>query len=90
MTTAQAIGAIVVVALAMVFITGGYAIHLKHVVDDIIRDEKAKLYAWALKRAERIAAEKFTEMLRTVRITIPVELINESDIDWGEKDDEAA
>lgn len=77
------IGLLVAVG-AVTFIAGGYCLHLKKVVEDIIRKEKARLRAWAVKYAEQLARERLAELLRNVRISVPVELINESDIDWGE------
>lgn len=69
---------------AVIFIAGGYCLHLKKIVQDIIREEKARLRAWAVKYAEQLARQRFAELLRHVRINVPVTMINESDIDWGE------
>ena len=72
---------------AVIFIAGGYCLHLKKVVEDIIRKEKARLRTWAVKYAEQLARERLAELLRNVRINVPVTMINESDIDWGEEND---
>lgn len=69
---------------AVIFIAGGYCLHLKKIVQDIIREEKARLRAWAVKYAEQLARQRFAELLRHVRINVPVTMINESNIDWGE------
>lgn len=69
---------------AVIFIAGGYCLHLKKIVQDILREEKARLRAWAVKYAEQLARERLAELLRHVRINVPVTMINESDIDWGE------
>ena len=73
---------------AVIFIAGGYCLHLTKVVEDIIRKEKARLRAWAVKYAEQLARQRLAELLRNVRISVPVELINESDIDWGDAHEE--
>lgn len=77
---------------AILFIAGGYVLHLRKIVMDIIKDEKARLRAWAVKYAEQLARQRLAELLRNVRISVPVELINESNIDWGEEqgEDDAA
>ena len=69
---------------AVIFIAGGYCLHLKKIVQDILREEKARLRAWAVKYAEQLARQRLAELLRHVRINVPVTMINESDIDWGE------
>lgn len=69
---------------AVIFIAGGYVLHLRKIVMDIIKDEKARLRAWAVKYAEQLARQRLAELLRNVRINVPVTMINESDIDWGE------
>ena len=69
---------------AILFIAGGYVLHLRKIVMDIIKDEKARLRAWAVRYAEQLARERLAELLRHVRINVPVTMINESDIDWGE------
>lgn len=73
---------------AVIFIAGGYVLHLRKIVMDIIKDEKARLRAWAVRYAEQLARERLAELLRNVRINVPVTMINESDIDWGEADEE--
>ena len=55
---------------------------------DILRDEKRRLRAWAEQRAEIMAEERLRELLLRVRIRVPVTLINESGIDWGEDNDD--
>ena len=70
-------------------LAAGYCLHMRAVVLDILRSEKKRLQAWADERAERLAEERVTELLRHLRINVPVTLVNESSIDWGEekKDD---
>lgn len=70
-------------------LAAGYCLHMRAVVLDILRSEKKRLRAWAEQRAEIMAEERLTELLRHLRINVPVTLINESGIDWGEgkKDD---
>ena len=77
---------------AVIFIAGGYCLHLKKIVQDILKNEKARLRTWAVKYAEQLARERLAELLRNVRINVPVTMINESDIDWGEeqREDDAA
>lgn len=69
-------------------LAAGYCLHMRAVVLDILRSEKKRLLAWADERAERLAEERVTELLRHLRINVPVTLINESGIDWGEDNDD--
>lgn len=95
LTTGELWAGLLVAIGAVIVIAGGYCLHLKKVVEDIIRKEKARLRAWAVKYSEQLARQRLAELLRNVRINVPVELINESDIDWGEayeeqREDDAA
>ena len=95
LTPSECFAGYLIASGAILFIAGGYCLHLKKVVEDIIRKEKARLRAWAVKYAEQLARQRLAELLRHVRISVPVELINESDIDWGEayeeqREDDAA
>ena len=74
-------------------ITGGvfaalaatYCLHMRAVARDIIRDEKRRLQAWAIREAERRAHQRTVELLRHLEISVPVTLVNESDIQWGDE-----
>lgn len=72
-----AVGALFVIAV-------GYYIHLKSVMKDILEDEKKKLREWAYKEAEIRAEEKFMDIMKSIYVEIPVNLVNESDTYWGE------
>ena len=80
---------LVIACGAIASLAAGYCLHMRAVAIDIIRSEKKRLQAWADERAERLAEERVTELLRHLRINVPVTLVNESSIDWGEdtKDD---
>lgn len=73
-------------------ITGGiiaalaatYCLHMRAVVRDILREEKRRLQAWAIREAERRAHQRTIELLRHMQISVPVTLVNESDIRWGD------
>ena len=56
---------------------------------DILRDEKERLRIWARNHAEMMAQEQLADMLRHLRVTVPVTLVNESDIDWGDGKEKA-
>ena len=57
LTTGELWAGLLVAIGAVIFIAGGYCLHLKKVVEDIIRKEKARLRAWAAKYAEQLARE---------------------------------
>lgn len=73
-----------VAAVALLIIAFGYWAHLKIVMADILADEKKKLREWAYNEAEIRAQERVREILGKLRVNIPVQLINESDMNWGE------
>lgn len=73
-------------------LAAGYCLHMRSIALDIIRCEKKRLREWAEREAEIRAEERLTDLLLHLRINVPVTLINESSIDWGEnqrKDDAA-
>lgn len=74
--------AVAVIAGAALFLSVGYCLHLRSIVNDIIRDEKSRLREWAHRYAEQLAQE----YVRRIHIDVPVSLVNESDIDWGKED----
>lgn len=76
---AQLISTGVCAALAATF-----CLHMRAVVRDILRDEKRRLRDWATREADRRAHERTVELLRHLRISVPVTLVNESDIAWGD------
>lgn len=71
-------------------LAAGYCLHMRSIALDIIRCEKKRLRDWAEREAEIRAEERLTELLLHLRINVPVTLINESSIDWGERKDDAA
>lgn len=73
-----AIGAIALIAV-------GFLAHWHKINQDILREEKANLREWAHRYAEQLAQE----YIRHIHIDVPVALVNESDIDWGDRKDDA-
>lgn len=84
MTDRQIFLCVVIVCSGAVALAAAYCLHMRTNVRDILRDEKCRLRAWAEQRAEIMAKERLRELLLRVRIRVPVTLVNESDIDWGE------
>lgn len=91
LTDAQYYGGMIVMMLFIVAIVCGFLGHWKSINKDILREDRKRLQEWAREYAERRAHELFREYLASIRINVPVRLINESDIPWGEsrKDDAA-
>lgn len=77
-----------VAAVALLIIAFGYWAHLKFVMQDILADEKRKLREWAYNEAEIRAQERVREILGELRVNIPVQLVNESNLYWGDSEDE--
>ena len=91
LTDAQFWGGMICMILFMVAIICGFLGHWRSINKDILRDERKRLHEWALDYAEKRAQQLFKEYVASIRINVPVRLINESDISWGEsrKDDAA-
>ena len=70
---------------AVVAIVCGYMAHWQKIMRDIISDEKHKVWANADAEIEARAEERAKEILNSIQYTKRVQLINESDINWGEK-----
>lgn len=70
---------------AIVAIICGYMAHWKRIVDDIIEEEKRRVWAEADAEIEARAEERAREILNSIRYSKRIQLINESDINWGEK-----
>lgn len=68
-----------------VAIVCGYMAHWQKIMKDIIEDEKRKAWADADAEIEARAEERAKEILNSIQYTKRVQLINESDINWGEK-----
>lgn len=84
LTDAQFWCGIIVLMLFFVTIIIGFLVHWKSVSDDILKEDRRRLNAWAIQYAERRAHELLREYVANIRINVPVQLINESDMDWGE------
>lgn len=70
---------------AFAFIIIGYMVHWKKIVTDIIEDEKRRVWAEAEAEIEARAEERAKEILNSIQYSKRIQLINESDINWGEK-----
>lgn len=70
---------------ANAFIIIGYMAHWKSIVSDIIKDEKEKVWAEADAEIEARAEERAKEILNSIQYSKRIQLVNESDINWGEK-----
>lgn len=92
LTDAQFWGGIITLLLFITAIIAGFLGHYKSINRDILREDRRRLHAWAEQYAQRRAREMFREYVASIRINVPVQLINESDIPWGDtarKDDAA-
>lgn len=88
MTDAQFYSGIAVMLGAILTLVIGFLLHWKKINDDILKDDRQKLVQWAQGYARQLAHEMLVKYLRSVVVTIPVQLINESDISWGENKEE--
>ena len=73
------------VASVIAFIlVGAYWLHLRIVAKDILDEDRRKLREWAYKEAQIRADEQVRDILSSLQVNMPVVLVNESDINWGD------
>jgi hypothetical protein len=53
-------------------------------MDDVLKEERQKLRDWARKEAQIRADEQVRDILGNMQVNMPVVLVNESDMNWGE------
>ncbi|HAM68526.1 MAG TPA: hypothetical protein DCP68_02780 [Ruminococcus sp.] len=90
LTNAQFWCGMAVLLLMVVAVIAGFLWHWRKIDRDILRDDRKRLTAWAQRYARQLAEQMFREYVRNMRFNIPVRLVNESDINWGERKDGAA
>lgn len=92
MTSAQFWGGVAVAIGMVIAVVAGFLYHWYRINRDILHDERKKLTVWAERYARQLAEQMFRDYVKGIRINVPVRLVNESDINWGEssKDDTAA
>lgn len=71
-------------AVISIILVGGYWLHLRIIAKDILEDERRKLREWAYKEAQIRADEQVRDILGNLNVNIPIKLVNESNMDWGE------
>ena len=74
----------VVTVTAVVVIAAGHCATIKRTALDIIRKERERLRSWAYQYADELAHQRVKEILSELRISVNVELVNESDLAWGQ------
>jgi hypothetical protein len=71
-------------AVIAIILVGGYWLHLRIVAKDILDDDRKKLREWAYKEAQIRADEQVRDILSSLQVNMPVVLVNESDMNWGD------
>jgi hypothetical protein len=71
-------------AVIGLILLGGYWLHLRIVAKDILDDDRKKLREWAYREAQIRADEQVRDILSSLEVNMPVVLVNESDMNWGE------
>ena len=84
LTPGEIAAGFVAVTVAEAIIFGLIVLSIVIVARDIIAEEHRKARLRAQLHADRMARRRVKEILRTTRFIMPVTLINESDMDWGE------
>lgn len=76
------------IAILLAFVVAvmcGFMSHWQKIMKDIIEDEKRKVLADADAEIEARAEERAKEILNSIQYSKRIQLINESDINWGDK-----
>jgi hypothetical protein len=71
-------------AVISLILIGAYWLHLRIVAKEILDDDRKKLREWAYKEAQIRADEQVRDILNSLQVNMPVVLVNESDMNWGE------
>jgi hypothetical protein len=71
-------------AVIGLILLGGYWLHLRIVAKEILDDDRKKLREWAYREAQIRADEQVRDILGNMQVNMPVVLVNESDMNWGE------
>ncbi len=85
LTDGQFWGGMAITVLFQIALAVGFIWHWRKVDRDILRDDRKRLNAWAHRYARLLARDMLRDYLCRLKVDIPVTLINESDIDWGER-----
>ena len=86
MTDGQYWGIIIMLLVIGGLLLFAYMWHWRKVDQDILKEDKRKLAIWAQQHAQELAEQMFRDYVAGMKIK-PV-LVNESNMDWGEKDAE--
>ena len=78
-----------VLMLSGVLLVAAFLWHWRKIDRDILREDRKRLTAWAQRYARQLAERMFREYVRNLRVNVPVQLINESDIPWGDGKEKA-
>ena len=84
LTPGEIAAGLLAITVAEAVIFGLIILMLVAVAKDVIAEEHRKARLTAQLHAERLARRRVKEILRETEFIMPVALINESDIDWGE------
>lgn len=85
MTDGQILACLFIVCGGAIGGAAAYCLHMRSIMRDILREDRERLKEWAAGRADVMAQERLKELLRHLRINVPITLVNESDVDWGEE-----
>lgn len=89
LTDGQFWGGMAVLMLSGVLIVAAFLWHWRKIDKGILRDDRHKLTLWAKDYAQKLARQMFMDYVRGMQINVPVQLINESDINWGDGKEKA-
>ena len=90
LTPAEIGAALVAISLIEAVIFGLVLLGILTAARDAVEEDRRRAKAKAEEAVERMARRRVREILCSIRFVMPVTLINESDIDWGEGGGKAA
>ena len=84
LTPGEIAAGLVAITVAEAIIFGLIVLSITMVARDVVAEERRKAKFKAHQNAERYAQRRVKEILHSTKFIMPVSLINESDISWGE------
>ena len=77
MTDGQILACLFIVCGGAIGGAAAYCLHMRSIMRDILREDRERLKEWAAGRADVMAQERLKELLRHLRINVPITLVNE-------------
>ena len=85
LTDAQFWGGAAILFAGIGIMVFAFLVHWRKIDNDILKEDRERLKRQAEEYAEKKANQMFRDYVSRMRVNVPVQLVNESDINWGDK-----